>query len=154
LVFKCLDFEKSALDHINSQIKKIEPLKKQPLSIEYISSSIASLIRDKGLKARLGDCDLIYAFGIFDYLSDRMASRLTKELFQLLGKGGKLVIFNISSINDNYRAYYELLGEWSMIHRTKEQMLAWTKEIKDPADIGFASLSNSSGYLCLSLVKR
>lgn len=154
LVFKCLDFEKSALDHINSQIKKIEPLKKQPLSIEYISSSIASLIRDKELKAGLGDCGLIYAFGIFDYLSDRMASRLTKELFHLLAKRGKLIIFNISSINDNYRAYYELLGEWSMIHRTEEEMLSWTKGMGDSAKIGFESLSNNSGYLCLSLVKR
>lgn len=153
LVFKCLDFEKSALDHVDSQIKKIEPLKKQALSIEYIRSNIASLIRDKELKAGLRDCDLIYAFGIFDYLSDKMASRLTKELFRLLRKGGKLVIFNISTKCNDYRAYYELLGEWKLIHRAKEEMLAWIKEMDNSAKIGFESLSNDSGYLCLSIIK-
>lgn len=88
LIFKCLDPEKMALDYIDHAIKKIEPVKKQALSIEYICRNVISLIRGKEFKEALQNYDLIYAFGIFDYLSDRMASRLTKKLFQLLERGG------------------------------------------------------------------
>lgn len=154
LVFKCMDSEKMALDYIDNEIKKIEPFKKKALSIEYICKNIISFIRDKELKKRLQNCDLIYAFGIFDYLSDKMASRLTKELFQLLEKDGKLIIFNISLKKNKYRAYYELLGEWKMIHRVKEQMLAWTEEIGNVAKVKFEELFGGSNYLCLSIVKQ
>jgi len=88
LLFKCLDFEKKALDYIENQIRNIELGKRQSLAIEYICKDITSIIRDRTLKEELRGQNLIYAFGIFDYLSGRMASRLTKELYQLLDKDG------------------------------------------------------------------
>ncbi|MDD5561720.1 MAG: PilZ domain-containing protein [Candidatus Omnitrophica bacterium] len=154
LIFKCLDPEKMALNYIEGAIKKIEPAKKQALSIEYICKNVTSLIRDKEFKETLRDYDLIYAFGIFDYLSDTMASRLTKELFQLLKENGKLIIFNISLEKNNYRSYYELLGEWNMIHRVEEQMLAWTEKIRNKAKVRFEELPGGSNYLCLSITKQ
>jgi len=153
LVFKCLDPEKKALDYISTEINKIELSKKMMLSIEYLYRDIASIIRDKNLKKSLQGQDLIYAFGIFDYLSEKMASRLTKELYELLQYGGKLVIFNASSKNNSYRAYYELLGEWNMVHRTEEQMLSWTKDIGNTAEIKFEDLFKGNSYLCLSIAK-
>jgi len=153
LIFKCLDPEKKALDFINEEIGKIEPEKKSMLSIEYICKHVISLMRDRKFRKALGTYDLIYAFGIFDYLNDKMAARLTRELFELLEKKGKLVIFNISLEKNNYRAYYELLGEWNMVHRTNEQMLAWTEKI-DGAKVGFEELPGGSNYLCLSIVKQ
>lgn len=153
LSFKYLDFEKRALDYIDSEIQKLEPNKRQLFSTEYICRDIISIIRDKKLKQGLTDCDLIYAFGIFDYLSERMALRLTKELFQLLQKQGKLVICNASLENASHRAYYELLGEWNMVHRTKKQMLDWTKGIEGIEEVKFEEPSESSNYLFLSIKK-
>ena len=154
LKFKCLDPEKKSLDYTSNEISKIETVKRQALSIQYICRDIASIIRDKNLKKELQDQDLIYAFGIFDYLSDRMASRLTKELYQLLKEGGILVIFNASSKSNSYRAYYELLGEWNMVHRTKEQMLIWTKDINGTAKAKFEDLLEGNNYLCLSIERQ
>lgn len=153
LQFICLDFEKKALEYVSSQIDKIDEKNKRFLSIEYICRDITSIIRDRTLKEKLQDQDLIYAFGIFDYLSERMASRLTKELYQLLDKGGKLIICNASLEYSSHRAYYELLGEWNMVHRTEDEMLSWTKSLSDIADVKFEEPSNSSNYLFLSISK-
>ncbi|MCM8792838.1 MAG: response regulator [Candidatus Omnitrophica bacterium] len=153
LLFKCLDFEKKALDYVDNEIKKIEQRKKELLSIEYICRDITSIIRDRQLKEKLRVQDLIYAFGIFDYLSDYMAARLTKELFQLLDKDGKLIICNVSLKNSSHRAYYELLGGWNMVYRTKEDMLSWTNSLSDFSEIKFEELSNFSNYLFLSISK-
>ncbi len=154
LTFKCLDPEKQALDHIASVINAIEPGRTRMLSIEYIYKNVTSLIRDKELKKRLPGQDLIYAFGIFDYLSDRIASKLTGELVQLLDARGKLVIFNISAEKNTGRSYYELLGEWNMIHRVEGQMLAWTEGLSGDMEIGFEELPGGSNYLCLSIIKK
>lgn len=153
VLFTCLDPEKRALDYISAEINKIQPVKKQMLSIKYIYRDIASIVRDKNLRRELEGQDLIYAFGIFDYLSDKMASRLTKELYILLKEEGKLIIFNASLKNNSYRAYYELLGEWNMVHRTEEQMLSWTEDISNVAKIKFEELSRGNSYLCLSISK-
>lgn len=154
LLFICLDFEKKALDYVSNEVGKIEFEKKQLLSIEYICRDIISIIKDKKLKYALEGCDLIYAFGIFDYLSERMASRLTKELCQLLQNEGKLIICNASLENSSHRAYYELLGEWNMVHRTKEQMFNGTNGIKNIREIKFEEPISGSNYLFLSIEKH
>jgi len=153
LKFKCLDFEKKSLDCVSDQLKKVLDDKKRLLDIEYFCKDLMSIIRDKDLKKELSCCDLIYAFGIFDYLSDRMASRLTKELYQLLGRGGTLIICNINAENTIHRGYYEFLGEWNMVHRVKEELLACTKSIEETAKIQFEPLSETSNYLFLSISK-
>lgn len=154
LVFKCLDHEKTALRHIEDTLGKIDPAKKRNLSVEFILRNVTSLIRDKEFRQKLQNFDLIYAFGIYDYLSDKMASRLTREFFQLLAKGGQLIIFNAGYNNDGYRAYYELLGEWDLIHRTREEILSWTKEIDGSALIRFEELADNFDYQCLNIVKQ
>ncbi|MCM8781482.1 MAG: hypothetical protein NC828_00260 [Candidatus Omnitrophica bacterium] len=153
LLFKCLDFEKKALDYIDNEIKKTEHGKKELFSIEYICRDITSIIRDSRLKEKLNGQDLIYAFGIFDYLSNRMASWLTKELSSLLNKDGKLIICNASLENSSHRSYYDLLGEWNIVYRTKEDMLSWTDSFSDFSEIEFEGPSNFSNYLFLSITK-
>ena len=153
LSFECLDFEKRALDYVSNEIDKIAFDKKQTLSISYIRKNIAGIIRDKKLKEEIKGKDLIYASGIFDYLTDKMASRLAKELYQLLHKGGVLVICNINLENSSHRAYYELVGGWNMIYRTKQEMLGWIDGMKDVWDIKFEELSESSNYLFLTIRK-
>jgi len=152
-LFKCLDFEKKALNYISTEIDKIEQEKKRFLSIDYLCRDITSIIRDKKLKEELRNSDLIYAFGIFDYLSERMASRLTKELFELLRKGGALVICNVSLENSSHRAYYELLGEWNMVYRAKEEMMSWLTGIAKIKEIKFEKPGNGNSYLFLTIKK-
>jgi len=153
VLFKCLDFEKKAINYICTEINKIEQQKKRFLSIDYLHRDITSIIRDKKMKEDLKNSNLVYAFGIFDYLSERMASRLTKELFDLLKEGGSLVICNASLENNSHRAYYELLGEWNMVYRKKEDMLNWTTEIEGIKEIKFEEPDANNNYLFLTIKK-
>jgi extracellular factor (EF) 3-hydroxypalmitic acid methyl ester biosynthesis protein len=71
---------------------------------------------------RLGQFDFIYAAGLYDYLNDRVASRLLEALFGLLKEGGNLWIANfLPGILD--RAFMESFMDWWLVYRTTEQML-------------------------------
>jgi SAM-dependent methyltransferase len=153
VVFSCLDFEKKALDYINEELKKIEDNKKKFLNIRYFHNNIIDIVRNKALKAGLVDEDLIYVSGVFDYLKDRFASRLIKELYELLNKEGTLIICNASAENFSHRAYYEVLGDWNMFHRSKEELLSWTKDLKGVAEIKFVQPEGFINYLFLSIRK-
>jgi len=153
VLFKCLDFEKKALDYVRKELENIENDKKKFLTIQYFSNNIIDIIRNKLLKKELANEDLIYISGVFDYLKDRLASRLTKELFQFLNKEGILIICNASAENFSHRAYYEMLGEWNMIHRTKEEMLSWVEGFDNISEIKFEQPEGFINYLFLTIKK-
>ena len=148
--FLCLDFEKRAINYVKNEIKKIDEKNKNNLYIEYTHKNIIKLIKDKEINKKF---DLIYVSGVFDYLSDRICLRMAKKLFDLLAINGILIICNASLENATYRGYYEFLGDWVMIYRTKEEMLAWTKSIENIADIKFEEPNSFSKYWFLSIKK-
>jgi len=67
--------------------------------------------------SQLGSFDLIYAAGLYDYLVDEAAWRLTRSLFTLLRPGGRLLIANfLPGIPD--RGYMESFMDWRLVYRT------------------------------------
>jgi 2-polyprenyl-3-methyl-5-hydroxy-6-metoxy-1,4-benzoquinol methylase len=153
LSFKCVDFEKGAIDYVKSQLEKIDSERKRFLYIEYLHQNIINIIKNKEIKEKIKNQDLIYCSGVIDYLRDRIAGRLVRELFQLLNDKGVLIVCNATLENSSHRAYYEMLGEWSMIYRTKEEMLDWMKGIKDVQEISFEEPPGCSKYLFLRITK-
>ncbi len=153
IVFKLLDFEKKALDYVNREINRVEYKKRQFLSIEYICRDITSIIRDREFREDLREQDLIYATGLFDYLSERMAPRLTRELYQLLADEGKLIICNASLENNTHRAYYELLGGWNIIHRTEKEILKWVERIDGIQNVNLKKYMPKDRFLYLIVEK-
>jgi extracellular factor (EF) 3-hydroxypalmitic acid methyl ester biosynthesis protein len=58
--------------------------------------------------------------GSYDYLNDKVATRLLQALFGLLKKGGKIWIANfLPDIPD--RAFMESIMDWWLVYRTPEQ---------------------------------
>ena len=153
-LFSCLDLEIEALKYIQNAIETIPFEKAQYSSIRYIHKDLINIIRDRNLKDEIKGHNLIYLSGIYDYLTDRMAERLIKELYSLLAREGKLIVCNISSskINSKYRAYYEPLGEWCMVHRNEKEMLRWTDNLPKVSS-EFVYPSNGSGYNFLIIKK-
>ncbi|MCX5696392.1 MAG: response regulator [Candidatus Omnitrophica bacterium] len=129
-LFKCLDLEIEALKYIENSLEKISLDGEKLLTVKYLHRDITGIIRDKKLRDEVKDNNLIYLSGVYDYLSDKMGERIISELYTLLEKDGTLIVCNISLEHNTHRAYYELLGEWCMIHRTEEQMSAWLKGLK------------------------
>lgn len=128
IYFNCFDFEEKVFEYIKSRIRSMEgngPIK----NLKLIRGNIVDLIRKKDTRDKMQGQDLIYAFGIYDYLSDLLATKLTRALFDCLNQNGKLIICNSSSVKTDQRAYYEFLGEWEMIYRTNDELLKFSDGI-------------------------
>ena len=78
----------------------------------------------------LGSFDLVYAAGLFDYLDDRIASRLTAQLFEILNPGGRLCLFNfVPSIPA--AGYMEMFMDWNLVYRDADAIRHLACEIQD-----------------------
>jgi SAM-dependent methyltransferase len=80
-------------------------------------SCVRADLRDLA-RARAGDdrFDLIYSTGLYDYLSDRLARRLTRALLGRLRPGGTLLIANFAPDLPD-RGYLEAIMDWHHIYR-------------------------------------
>lgn len=66
--------------------------------------------------------DLVWAAGIFDYLSDRTFVATLARLADMLRAGGRLVVANFGEDNPS-RAYMEC-GLWFLEHRSRDKLAA------------------------------
>jgi SAM-dependent methyltransferase len=66
----------------------------------------------------LGRFDLVYSAGLYDYLPDSLARRLTARLLQMLRPGGRLVIANFVP-GGSGRGYMELFMDWTLVLRNE-----------------------------------
>jgi SAM-dependent methyltransferase len=71
--------------------------------------------------AALGEFDLIYSAGLYDYLPDVLARRLTARLLQMLRPGGRLLIGNFVP-GGSGRGYMELFMDWTLVVRNEAAM--------------------------------
>jgi hypothetical protein len=86
--------------------------------VEALCMSAADLMREAGL---LGSFDLVYALGLYDYLSVPSAKLLTLRLFGLLNSGGMLLLANfMPGIIE--AGYMEAFMRWNLIYRTPDDL--------------------------------
>ena len=76
-------------------------------------------------KIRLEPSDLVYSAGLYDYLSEPVATRLTTMLFDVVRPGGTLLLANfLPDVPDV--GYMESFMAWHLIYRTDHEMLELT----------------------------
>jgi SAM-dependent methyltransferase len=124
----------------------------------HTAEHLRSSYRQSALEARLGgprdlltrsyreqlgsDFDLVYAAGLFDYLSDRFAARLLSAMFDLLAPGGRVLVANFApGLHDT--GYMEACMDWWLIYRTPRQMAALSGAI-DPHRIATSRIFRDS----------
>ncbi|WNG31842.1 class I SAM-dependent methyltransferase [Cystobacter fuscus] len=66
--------------------------------------------------------DFIYSIGLFDYLTERFAKRLTTKLWDGLAPGGLLVLGNFNARNPMH-LFTETALDWYLIYRDPEDLL-------------------------------
>jgi extracellular factor (EF) 3-hydroxypalmitic acid methyl ester biosynthesis protein len=87
-------------------------------ALTTVQGTILELMKDQGL----ADFDLIYAAGLFDYLSARVCRRLTANLFARLRSGGRLLVANFVP-GGRDAGYLQAFMDWRLIYRTKDDIL-------------------------------
>jgi extracellular factor (EF) 3-hydroxypalmitic acid methyl ester biosynthesis protein len=91
-------------------------------------------------RALLGEFDLVYAAGLFDYLSQPTGRRLAAEMFRCVRPGGRMLLANfVQGIPG--AGYMEAFMDWFLIYRTDAEMLDLLREI-EPAEIHQVVLSH------------
>ncbi len=118
-------------------------------AVEPVQGSISRLIAGRH---DIADFDFVYAAGLFDYLEDRAAKRLTETMFDMLRPGGYLLVANfLPGIYD--AGYMESFMGWDLIYRDRNQIAALIANIKSPAQSirYFEEAERNVGFL---LVKK
>lgn len=118
-----------------------------PKGVKTVEGNVKKLI---GGQIALGDFDLIYSAGLYDYLPDMLAHRLTKALKGMLRPGGRLVIGNFAPSSYG-RGYMDLVMAWQLVYRDTAELMQVLGDIRqfrcrtfsDPHDnVIYAELAN------------
>ena len=72
--------------------------------------------------------DLVYCAGLYDYLTDRVCTLLTRMFYGFVVPGGLVVATNVHPSNP-VRHYMDFLVEWHLEYRDVEQMLHLAREL-------------------------
>jgi SAM-dependent methyltransferase len=76
---------------------------------------------------KLGTFDLVYTSGLYDYLADKVAVKLTKKCLSMLKPGGKLMFCNYAK-DIFVDGYMELFMNWALLLRNDNDMATIIKD--------------------------
>jgi SAM-dependent methyltransferase len=88
--------------------------------VQVVCEGVRELL-GSALAPTLGHFDLVYSAGLYDYLPDALARRLTARLLEMLRPGGRLLIANFVP-GGSGRGYMELFMDWKLVLRDEAAM--------------------------------
>lgn len=140
-----------ALDQDPASLAVVRDMYSQNSAIVPLNASVRDLLRGT---VEVSNYDLIYTAGLYDYLPEAVASRLTGLLFQGLAHNGELLIGNFLSDYPT-SGYLEGFMDWWLLGRSPVELRGLAASIPDP-EIACASTTtdrtNCVAYL--TLVRR
>ncbi len=89
------------------------------LGVETRHASVREILKRK---VCLGQFDLVYAAGLYDYLVDGVAQALTGRMLEMTRPGGTVLIPNYAPSVEG-RGYMECFMDWSLIYRDEYDMV-------------------------------
>ncbi|TWU33179.1 hypothetical protein Q31b_57870 [Novipirellula aureliae] len=119
-----------------------------------VEAVVANIRRMLTGRLDLGTFDLIYTTGLYDYLTDATAKRLTANLFDHVRPGGRLVIANfLPEIRDV--GYMEMYMDWHLIYRSRGQMMMLADDL-DQASVAEVRIfaENNENVVIMEMTKR
>ncbi len=121
------------------------------LGVEVVQGSVRDLLSGK---KKFRDFDCVYAAGLYDYLQQKTAQRLTRILFDALRSRGRLLVANFLPDLDDVGFMESYMG-WKLIYRSRVELLDVAAEISlgDIEDARIFTETNEQ-ILFLELQKR
>jgi hypothetical protein len=96
----------------------------------------------------------VYAAGLYDYLSERVATRLTRLMFDMLAPGGRLLAANFAPVLPEV-GYMETFMAWKLIYRSPDEMARLSADVPDSQWKSHRVFwDDSENVVFLDLVKR
>ncbi len=124
LDFTLMDFSEETLKFTATKLAEINGRRKQKSTLHYINDSVHNLLKRSIRRERSTaeeKYDLVYCAGLFDYLSDKVASRLLDYLKSKTRPGGKILVTNVHPSNQQ-RGVMDHVLEWHLIYRDEAQL--------------------------------
>lgn len=134
LKFTLVDFSEETLNYTRNQIELASTKHDNAVNVEYVQESVHELlkraVRNSG-SIEDESYDFIYCAGLFDYLSDKVCTRLIRYFLSKSKKGTQLLLTNVHSNNPERHGMEHLL-EWHLIYRDEAQMQSVMTHVSTP----------------------
>lgn len=90
----------------------------QGTCVEAVNGSVRSILNGK---QKLGKFDFVYAAGLYDYLADNVAVKLTQKCLEMLKPGGLFLFANFAE-GIRVEGYMETFMNWELLWRNEADM--------------------------------
>lgn len=142
----------ASLDGFDHDIESLKIAAKDcaTLSVKVQRGSVRQALAGK-LTPKL--YDLVYSAGLYDYLNEGTAKRLTSRLFECVRPGGQLLVANFLPGNRE-RGYMEAFMDWYLIYRTRDQVAALSSEIDRNRIDNLSFFSDPEGYIQYCVISK
>ncbi len=111
-----VDIDFQALAYVST----IAEQKKLTRKIRLVRGNLVYLATGRQ-QLNVSEVDLVYSIGLIDYFSDKFVVALLDYAYNLLKKGGRVILGNFHSSNKP-KAFLDHVLEWKLIHRDEEDM--------------------------------
>lgn len=98
-------------------------------AVEAIDGSVRSIL---SRHHNLGQFDLVYSAGLYDYLIDKVAIKLTERCLEMLKPGGRYLFANFAE-EITVDGYMETYMNWALLLRSEADMWRIIHAVADPA---------------------
>lgn len=137
LSFTLLDFSRETLDYTRDRIDTVMAETGRRVEVNYVQESVHDLLKrpaqTQALEGGQG-FDFIYCAGLFDYLSDKVCTRLIRYFMSRSAPGARMLLTNVHSSNPERHGMEHLL-EWHLIYRDEAQMTSVMSEVGAAIDL-------------------
>ena len=128
LVERChidlMDFNQETLDYTRGRIDAVSAESGHRPQVDYVHRSVHQLLKQSVRRrsdTEQPEYDVVYCAGLFDYLSDKVCSRLLALFYRWTVPGGAVLATNVHPSNP-IRAFMEHAAEWYLIYRDEQDM--------------------------------
>lgn len=150
LHIRCLDQDLEALAFAKAQYGAVSRrCEREIAQVEFVQGSVRDLL--KGGAREHGHRQFIYSLGLYDYIPQSAAQKLTRRLYDALAPGGRLMLANYAPGCDA-RPAIELIMDWHLIYRTRAEMLKLADHV--PAAARVRVEEDETGTLWYLFIER
>ncbi len=116
-----VDLEEHALDYAQHRLRELG-IPKEKVELIFLKEDVVSaLLTGRDLGNWLKDTNVILSAGLFDYLTDRVSTRMIQAMYDFLKPGGQILIGNISKRSPDVFAM-DYFMDWRLILRDEPDL--------------------------------